>query len=262
MTTINPKSQNNRSGSLSVKTTLKRIIPRSLLELRRRYIERRYERSLKDLPTDEIFGRLYRDGFWGKSDDPEQKFFSGSGSHDPKVVNTYVSAIENFLNSLDESPDVVDLGCGDFAVGKKIRRLCRRYVACDIVPSLIAWNTDVHNALNVDFRVLDLTKDELPPGGVVFIRQVLQHLSNDQIIGVLPKLAKTYRYLVLTEHLPGADNFVPNVDKQPGPSIRLELNSGVVLTKPPFDLQVLEERVLCEVGEYGGLIRTHLYRLN
>ena len=262
MNTVRPNLQNNRSAFLSAKLALKRIIPRRLLELRRRYMEKRYERSLRNLPTDQIFSRLYHDGFWGKSSDPDQKFFSGTGSHDPTIVNAYVSAIEGFLGSLSEKPDVVDLGCGDFAVGKRIRSLCRNYTGCDIVPSLIAWNAEQHKAMNVDFRVLDITKDTLPPGDVVFIRQVLQHLSNDQIISVLPKLASTYRYLVVTEHLPGIDNFVPNLDKQPGPSIRLEFNSGVVLTKPPFDLRPLEERILCEVGRYGGLIRTHVYRLN
>ena len=35
---------------------------------------------------------------------------------------------------------VVDLGCGDFTVGSKIRPLCGAYVACDVAAPVIAWN--------------------------------------------------------------------------------------------------------------------------
>jgi hypothetical protein len=98
----------------------------------------------------------------------------------------------------------------------------------------------------------------------VLVRQVLQHLSNDQILKVLPKLKQSYKWLVLTEHLPLSEKFVPNVDKPPGPDIRLSLvegGSGVVVTSAPFDLGVLEERPLCSVESEGGRIVTVAYRL-
>ena len=91
-----------------------------------------------------------------------------------------------FLRTLDYKPDVVDLDCGDFHVGSRLRCLCSGYVACDIVEPLIAFNAKTFEGLGVDFRTLDLTKDELPSGEVVFVRQVLQHLSNDDIARALP----------------------------------------------------------------------------
>jgi hypothetical protein len=145
----------------------------------------------------------------------------------------------------DNRPNVVDLGCGDFHIGAQIRGLCGAYAACDIV----------------DFSVIDLTTDILPGGDIVFIRQVLQHLSNDQIIKALPRIASTYKYLILTEHLPAAKTFIANLDKPTGPDNRLGQNSGIVLTKPPFNLAVKEEKVICETMEGGGVIRTWLYRL-
>jgi hypothetical protein len=171
--------------------------------------------------------------------------------------------VENFLKSFEKRPDIVDLGCGDFAVGLQIRGLCANYIACDVVEQLIIYNKEKFKELNVDFRVLDITSDELPVGNVVFIRQVLQHLSNKKISAVLHKLQK-YRYIILTEHLPAAVNFDANLDIPIGAGIRLssgKVGSGVVLTREPFNFKPTRETVLCEVAEEGGIIRTILYEL-
>ena len=85
-----------------------------------------------------------------------------------------------------------------------------------------------------DFRVLDLTRDQLPPAQVVFIRQVLQLLSNEQIMRALPQLAAKFEFLILTEHLPLSPSFDLNADKPSGVVTMLSLKSGVVLTSAPF----------------------------
>lgn len=218
--------------------------------------------NYKKLSTREVFEKIYETNAWGRPEDPEQKFYSGTGSHDGLVASTYLNAVRGFLQCLDAKPDVVDLGCGDFSVGSQVRPLCQRYIACDIVAALIEFNKRKFGSLDVDFRTLDLTRDELPPADIVFVRQVLQHLSNAQIKRALPQLANRYRYLVLTEHLPAKEEFVPNVDKPAGPGIRLQLESGVVLTSAPFLLQPRNEDRLCQVEEDGGMIRTTLYTLS
>ena len=98
----------------------------------------------------------------------------------------------------------------------------------------------------------------------MFLRQVLQHLSNKHIAAVVSKLKNSYKYLVLTEHLPLRDDFSPNLDKEVGAGVRIDIGkkgSGVILTKPPFNLQVLQSSVLCEIPEGGSVIRTNLYKL-
>jgi hypothetical protein len=67
--------------------------------------------------------------------------------------------------------------------------------------------------------------------------------------------------MVLTEHLPICDSFVHNVDKPTGPGIRLSYNSGIVLTSPPFNLKVEAERILCQIPQDDGTLRTTLYKL-
>jgi hypothetical protein len=110
--------------------------------------------------------------------------------------------------------------------------------------------------------VLDLTSDRLPEGDIVFVRQVLQHLSNRKIAREAKKLRSRYKYLVLTEHLPGTQDFVHNLDKRVGPDIRIAMESGVVLTSPPFNLKPRNERKLCQVPEFGGFIVTTLYQFS
>ncbi len=100
---------------------------------------------------------------------------------------------------------------------------------------------------------------------MVYIRQVLQHLSNQHIKHAIPKIAGSYKFPVLTEHLPVRSKFEPNLDKPAGAEVRPALDSGIVLTEPPFDLKAKAERILCEVpecGPHGGRIRTTLYQLS
>jgi hypothetical protein len=67
----------------------------------------------------------------------------------------------------------------------------------------------------IAFKLLDLVKDKLPAGDVAIIRQVLQHLSNDQIARFVAR-ASNYGFLVVTEHLPSRPDFRPNADKLAG----------------------------------------------
>jgi hypothetical protein len=227
----------------------------------RNYTGRNKFKEFSDLTPEQAFTRIYEMGMWGQSGDPSKPYFSGTGSHDEKVVAPYLGAVKEFLETFDGKPDVVDLGCGDFTVGSRLRPFCANYIACDVVPKLIDFNREKFKRLDVDFRALDLTTDVLPPGEVVFIRQVLQHLSNEHILRVLPKLSATYQYLVLTEHLPGDPHFQPNLDKPAGPGIRTGINSGIVLTSPPFNFRPKAERRLCQAREADGLIVTTLYVL-
>jgi hypothetical protein len=214
-----------------------------------------------DNPTQRIFQKIYLNKVWGESQDASLPFFSGGGSHNEFAVAQYINSIITFIQGLPEKPSVVDLGCGDFFVGAQIRPYCHSYIACDIVPELIHFNRDYYASTHTDFRVLDIIKDELPTAEIVIIRQVLQHLSNRDIKALVGKLCTNFKYLILTEHLPTDVNFTPNLDHPTGSGIRLNLNSGVVLTSPPFNLPAKNESLLSDVFQDGGFIRTVAYRM-
>jgi SAM-dependent methyltransferase len=239
-----------------IKKFIKRNLPDPFLRFIRLYKNREYN----DLSTEQIFTKIYESGAWGKSGDLASPFYSGSGSRRDVEVATYIQSISSFLRSFEAKPDVVDLGCGDFAVGRQIRSFCNRYVACDVVPSLIEFNKKRFEGLDVVFEVLDLAQGRLPKGDIVFVRQVLQHLSNDQISQFIARVPLTYKFLVVTEHLPLHSNFKHNADKLTGPGTRMGSESGVVLTSPPFDLRPRMEKELCRVDSVDtGVLVTTLY---
>jgi len=243
------------------KRLIKAVLPQSLFYRIQSARARRRLATMTPRSSEEIFSNIYATGQWGNASDPTDLFFSGSGSHDALITSSYVTAVQTFLARFDERPSVVDIGCGDFSVGARLRPFCGAYTACDVVPSLINRNRKKYQHLDVTFQTLDLATDTLPPADIVFVRQVLQHLSNESIARFLPKLASNYQLLVLTEHLPLADHFIPNIDKPSGPDIRVAFNSGIVLTAPPFNLQVWSSEILCESREDAGIIRTIAYGL-
>jgi len=243
------------------KQRLKPLMPAWLLKSHRDRMRRKEGLLYEGKPLGEVFTHVYQTGAWGVAED-RSGFYSGSSSHDPKIVEPYVKAVTEYLSAVPKRPAVVDLGCGDFNIGKRIRAVCGHYIGCDVVDAAIQSNRTRFADLDVDFRCVDITTDPLPPGDIVFLRQVLDHLDNARIATVLSKLG-AYKVLILTEYLPQSANFTPNLDKAIGSHLRLfgEQPSGLVLTAPPFNLKVLSTRILCEVPDNGGVIRTIAYEL-
>lgn len=217
------------------------------------------------MTTREIFSRIYKEGHWGISGRADWKYFSGSGSHDPKIFGRYVEAMGAFVQRMEERPNAVDLGCGDFNVGSRIRGLFGSYTACDIVPEVIAANTKRFAGLDVDFRCLDLTTDEIPSADIIMIRQVLQHLSNRDVMAFVQSVQGKCRTLIVTESWPSAASFTPNLDKPSGADIRVTIGSGVVLTEAPFNMAPKAAEYLCAVPDdlkTGGQVVTMAYTMS
>lgn len=210
----------------------------------------------KDLET--TFAEIYNSKVWGQS--RASPFYSGVGSHHPNVVGPYVDAVRRFVSRIEKKLVAIDLGCGDFNVGRNFCDLFRDYTACDVVGDLISWNKMYYRRLAVRFSQLDIVNNPLPPGDLVFLRQVLQHLSNENISQVVKKLSD-FRYMILTEHLPNASEYDVNVDKPSGSDIRPDYGSGVSLTEAPFFLNPESQELLSDVSVNGGLIRTIAYKL-
>jgi len=203
----------------------------------------------------ELFGTIYREKQWGGE---EHDFYSGSGSHTAHVIEPYVAAVRACLSALPTPPVVVDLGCGDFAAAGRLADLARQYHACDVVPELIARNRGLVTAPHIQFHLLDAITDPLPPGDVVIVKQVFQHLSNEHVAAIVRKLSP-YPLWIITEHVPRG-RFVANRDFRLGGKTRLLVNSGIVLTEEPFRITPWTADVLCDVLEHGDPIRTVAYR--
>jgi len=90
-------------------------------------------------PTKKAMEQIYEMNLWGGN---KSEFYSGIGSHDPKMVMPYVDVLTTFLTSFKSSLIVCDLGCGDFNVGKELVKYTKQFFAIDIVPKLIAHNKE------------------------------------------------------------------------------------------------------------------------
>ncbi|MBT8245037.1 MAG: methyltransferase domain-containing protein [Winogradskyella sp.] len=186
--------------------------------------------------------QIYEQHFWGGND---YDFYSGEGSHKAKIIEAYIEAVSEFLKSKNNTLTVLDLGCGDFNIGKHFVPYSKKYIAVDIVDNLIKRNITKFQVENLEFRCLDISKDKLPKADCVILRQVLQHLSNSEIKAIL-KMLSNYKYIILTEHLPLGD-FTPNKDKVTNLGIRLKQNSGVTVLASPFNFKISSKRVLNEI---------------
>ncbi len=239
------------------------MIDRLILRIKKTYAAAVESSNKSNLISNrEIFTNVYQNKLWGAaSPEDESPFYSGPGSSDPQIVDPYVDAVKRFFSSLPPKKKAVDLGCGDFRVGSRIVDTFDSYTACDVVPELLCFNQSYWRHLPVKFLAVDLVKDEIPTGDVLILRQVLQHLSNEDIVKFTQSIPPGFSYLLLTEHLPSENEFLANRDKVSGTDIRLGIGSGVVLTQPPFDMSFKSETILLSVPQFGGSIVTTLYEL-
>ena len=215
------------------------------------------KRNKKPWPTKKAMQQVYQERLWGSG---ASEFYSGEGSHLPEIVEPYVKTVIDFLSQFNKNISVCDLGCGDFNIGKELVSYTRKYIAVDIVPELILRNQNLFQIPNLEFHCLDIAKDDLPIADCAIIRQVLQHLSNAEVLQITRKL-KQYKYIIVTEHLP-SDEFIANVDIISGQGTRLKKKSGIQLLQPPFNLKIVEEKELLKVTDQHGVIVTYLYRLS
>lgn len=202
--------------------------------------------------------QIYEMNLWGGN---KADFYSGEGSYHPEIVNPYITAVTSFLTSFKNPLTVCDLGCGDFNVGKELVKYAKKYIAVDIVPSLILRNTEKFKAPNLEFHCLDIAEADLPIADCAILRQVLQHLSNAEIQSIVNKLT-AFKYAILTEHIPQG-SFIPNKDIISGQGNRLKIQSGVNLLAPPFNFKVKEETQLSAIvlDASKGIIKTTLIQL-
>ncbi len=232
---------------LSLKKIIKYILPLYIINFIKSLDINYKLGKYKNLTNKEIFSKIYSSQTWNnKSSFDGKKYTSGPGTQNINFVEQYVQNLSIFFDSFSTKPTIADIGCGDFEVGSKLVNYSSKYFAIDIFEKLINFNKKKFLNLNVNFLVLDITIDELPFADVYILRQVLQHLSNESISNFLKNIDNKCKYLIITEHLPDEDidNFEPNIDILTGPYIRLHKNSGVDLTKKPFNLNVKNKKRL------------------
>ena len=214
----------------------------------------------EDRTAGEVFSEIYANNLWGGL---SGKFCSGSGSAGP-VADAYCEAVIHFIRA-HEIKSIVDVGCGDFRIGSRIAPAVESYTGLDVVPDLVSYNNKNYTDKSrcVKFVCLDAATDPLPEADLCLVRQVFQHLSNQQILSALQNMRK-FKFVMVTEHFPGLTiDFVINKDKQHGADTRVYNHSAVVLDAPPFSVSPLELVLNVPAPDYlvapGETIKTYLF---
>jgi SAM-dependent methyltransferase len=177
----------------------------------------------------EVFAKIYRQGTWGGR---KGELYSGEGS-DGWYADQYAAHFRPILAGTGVRT-LADLGCGDFKVGKRLAEGLSLYVGVDIVPDVVRENQSQFASNRVRFVCADITKESLPTADACVVRQVLQHLTNAEICGVLHNICKTYSRAYVTEHVYAGPGVKWNVDIPHGPNTRVPFRSGVNVLHAPF----------------------------
>lgn len=235
-----------------------KLMPGILRRRQRVNRDRRVEREFAGLSNKEIFEKIYDEKRWG-SPSGERRYSSGDGTRDEEIVDAYVESIHRFLESKPGPMSALDLGCGDFTIGSRLLPLFNRFTAVDVANNVIVENRKLFRAKNLKFKNLNITENNLPFADVIFVRQVLQHLSNSEIQKFLNNVQNKFRYLVVTESLSKSVFFTPNKDMQSGPGIRIHNRSGVVIESEPFNFWSKNIDVVLEYSKGKELLVTKAY---
>lgn len=233
-----------------LKSLIRPLIPERIHRLWRRHRFAQEQRAAQGRPLAQVFEDIYESDAWAKADGG-RRYSSGPGST-VEMARGYEDFVVAFLERDPTIATFIDIGCGDFQVGERIlARLNRpvRYVGCDIAANVIAYNQANFARDGVSFQTLDVTRDPLPAGDIVTIREVFQHLSNDAILAALANVRKSFRLAIVTEATL-AQIKRPNVDLVSGYRTRDGHESAVCLDLPPFNQKVREQHVLAYRGDY------------
>jgi hypothetical protein len=140
-----------------------------------------------------VFSGIYERSYWGSNMKVAYRGSSGSGS-DPEYNRPYIEWLRGFIR--DRSiQTIVDLGCGDFRCGPLIYEgLPVAYTGLDVYRPLI-------ESLQIEypdyqFRHLNVFSnvEEVPPGDLCILKDVLQHWSNQDITVFLDRLIQSRKF--------------------------------------------------------------------
>lgn len=170
----------------------------------------------------EVFTDIYARKVWGNG--------SGGGS-DPERAKPYCDFVSKYLTK--DCPGIVlDIGCGDGRVARDIDWSGWEYIGIDAAdgPTVV-----MGHPLRRRWGYWDALTDGLPPADLVLCKEVLQHLSNEQVELLLQRTDHYPRRLFTSIIGEGT-----NVDIQTGET------RPVDLSLPPFN------RPARNVLTYGG----------
>ncbi len=176
--------------------------------------------------VEDVFTEFYEKGLWGKDEEGEGN--SGWGSLE-KNTRSYRTILTNILRDYHIT-SVVDLGCGDWTFSKLIDWDGIEYIGFDVVPQVIEKNITKYSTSSINFICTDGLTYDLPAADLLICKDVLQHLSNEDVFLFLSHLKK-YKYCLIT------NDCDPDVVRCKNINILTGGYRNIDMTLPPYNLR-------------------------
>lgn len=139
---------------------------------------------------------------------------------------------------------LLDIPCGDFNWFKSLELGDIQYTGADIVAPLILENTKGYQKENIHFKVLNIIKDRLPAVDMIFCRDCLVHLSNQDTAKALNNIIRSGSKWLLTTSF---------IDRTNNEAIITGSWRPLNLRASPFNLPPALEIMMEECKAEGGI---------
>jgi hypothetical protein len=186
------------------------------------------------------FAPFYAENRWGDSES-----VSGPGSNLARTSKLRAE-LPGLLKEI-ETRTLIDAPCGDFNWMKETNLEVEQYIGIDIIPDLISRNQGLYRNERRQFRLLDLTRDDLPRADVILCRDCFIHFSYKHIAAALGNFKRSRSTYLLTNTYP---RWPKNRNTRTGDFRHLNL------LLPPFNfpppLKQIDEKLAEEQAEFYG----------
>ncbi len=140
----------------------------------------------------EVFKEIYLKNYWGSA-----TTLSGPGS-ELAVTKKFIPQLNELFNQYNVK-NILDCPCGDFNWMKYVNLKDRKYLGADIVKELVEVNIQKYKTSEIDFKILDITNDNLPFADLILCRDGLVHFSYEEIFKALKQIKQSgSKYLLTT----------------------------------------------------------------
>ena len=149
---------------------------------------------------EDIFTTIYEKNIWGNNKNNNYSGSSGSGSS-ISYNKKYIEILKRILKGYKIN-SIVDLGCGDFRIGKLLYDdIDILYTGYDAYKKVIDFNQSEYPQPKYTFEHLDFYKhkESIKDGELCILKDVIQHWSNKEIYSFLDYLIQSnkFKYILI-----------------------------------------------------------------
>jgi hypothetical protein len=149
---------------------------------------------------EDIFTNIYENKEWGKNENINYSGSSGTGSG-IEYNKEYIEIVKNVINHY-KIKNIVDLGCGDFRIGRLLfDDMNVLYTGYDAYKKIIDYHITQYQEPKYTFKHLDFytNKESIIEGDMCILKDVIQHWTTEEIYTFMDYIieSKKFKYILL-----------------------------------------------------------------